>query len=117
MIPENYDKEREKLHLFELSICYETNFEKAEERKLERFSDLICQLEERIETSYKHWGIGSRRVVPTETIDTWKSFIGTREAKNLGRRIPRIAINTSFVIWTSRNRKTWNNNDLYALKE
>ena len=96
------------LCLVELTVCYETNYDKAALRKAAKYEDLAEQARlNGYRTTVLTIQVGSRGVPDLESIKSMTDMLGVpeKELKQLLRRVTRAALINSFNIWCSRNRK------------
>ena len=98
-----WDDISKNVYLIELTVCFETNFEVARERKVSRYTDLVEEAEQH---GYKceliTVGVGSRGVVEVERMDRLKRFM------NVARRewdtfLAETAMKELHKIWNVRN--------------
>ena len=92
----------------ELTVCYETNYDKVALRKAAKYEDLAEQARfNGYRTTVLTIQVGSRGVPDLESIKSMTDMLGVpeKELKQLLRRVTRAALINSFNIWCSRNRK------------
>ena len=104
------------ISLIELTICFETNFEVARERKVSRYTDLVEEaeqcgylVEEAEQCGYKceliTVEVGSRGVVEVERMGHLKSLmnVAKREWATFLVKVAETAMKESHKIWNVRN--------------
>ena len=95
--------------LAELTVCFESNFTEAAQRKTAKYMDLLQQARS---SGYKAelltLQVGSRGVPHYESFQQLAETLsmGSRDLTNLLKSTTRAAIAGSFRIWCSRNKKT-----------
>lgn len=106
------DKPSKLIILVELSIPFELNIEATHQRKVERYKDLIQDIQESGYTvKYYPIEIGSRAFISKENTSRLKSVIKittqNQSFKNLKDTICKIALTASFVIYHSKFENIW----------
>ena len=92
--------------IIELTVCFETNFEEAKERKESKYRDLIEEVEGNdYMVDFLTVEVGSRGFVNYGSFTRLKDTVGAsnRELQDLLFSISRAVIKESFIIWTGRN--------------
>ena len=95
--------------LAELTVCFESNFTEAAQRKTAKYMDLLQQARS---SGYKAelltLQVGSRGVPHYDSFQQLAKTLsmGSRDLTNLLKSTARAAIAGSFRIWCSRNKKT-----------
>ena len=101
-----WDNVSKKLRVVELTICFETSFENAAERKTIKYADIIARAQESgYNATLITLEVGSRGII---SIDGFTQLskelnIPQRHLTNLLVRLSRVAIVESFKIWCKRN--------------
>ena len=102
---------KKKAVIMELTVSWEDNIKAAEERKDNRYKDLVkrCK-EDGWEVDYYHIGIGARGFIEKGFIHLLKSRFGfsQSETKKLVTAIQRIVEKASMWLWLKRNDDNWN---------
>ena len=99
-------------YLIELTVCFETNFEVARERKVSRYTDLVEGAEQH---GYKceliTVEVGSRGVVEVERMDRLKRLmnVARREWDIFLVTLAETTMKESHKIWNVRNWRGHNN--------
>ena len=91
----------------ELTVCFETNFENAAERKTAKYSDLVQQARSRgYRVTLLTLQVGSRGVPHYDNLAKLARVLGmpSKDLASLIGCAAKAAINGSFEIWCSRNR-------------
>ena len=92
--------------IIELTVCFETNFEEAKERKESKYRDLIAEVEGNdFIVDFLTVEVGSRGFVNYDSFTRLKDAVGAsnKELQDLLFSISRAVIKESFIIWTGRN--------------
>ena len=98
-----------KIVLMELTVCFESSFQHAAERKTTKYEDVVARAR-----SSGYIGqiitleVGSRGIIGGDGFNCLKTVfnIKEREMSNLLIKISRTAIEESFKIWCRRNTLT-----------
>ena len=90
----------------ELTVCFETGFDKAERRKEERYSELA---ENTCQSGYRSTiQIGSRGIIDEDGMDKFRAClrrVTPKKWKEYMIAITTAAIEESFAIWCQRNKR------------
>ena len=100
-----WDDISKNVYLIELTVCFETNFEVARERKVSRYTDLVEEAEQH---GYKcELEVGSRDVVEVEWMDRLKRLmdVARREWDTFLVILAETAMKESHKIWNVRKWK------------
>ena len=99
-----WDERHRYLHMVELTVCFESNFVEAAERKSAKYMDLVEQSHTKgYETSLLTLQVGSRGVPDLPGFAKILN-LSSRELSVLLTAMSRQALVGSFSIWCSRNR-------------
>ena len=102
-----WDDSQKQLWLAELTVCFETSFEEARERKETKYSELVAAIEQAgYNTSLITLEVGSRGVphLPGFTTLAHELAISQRDLSSLLHQCCQAAITGSYKIWCARNR-------------
>ena len=102
-----WDDAHKSLCLVELTVCFESNFEKAEQRKTVKYLDLVEQTKKSgYQATLLTLEVGSRGVPYYHSFAMLAKSINlnTKELNSLLHRVSTEALKESFKIWCSRNR-------------
>ena len=95
--------------LLELTVCFETSFEEAAQRKMLKYLDLREEAQSRgYKAELMTIEVGSRGVVLTQGFKYLHNMLGTaskKEFKHFLIKVARTAIMESHKIWCTRNWK------------
>jgi len=103
-----WDDTLKHISLIELSVCFETNFEAARERKVSRYTDLAEEAEQHGYTcDILTVEVGSRGVVEVLGLDRLKRMLKVqgKEWVEFLVRLAETAMKESHKIWNMRNRR------------
>ena len=103
-----------KLTVIELTIPFELNIESAHERKCNKYSSLLSDIEANgISTEFIGLEIGARGFINSDNEKRLKQIFklgkNNDSFKNFKLNISKLSINSSFVIFTVRNEPEWDN--------
>ena len=108
-----FSTEERKLTVIELTIPFELNITSAHERKCNKYSPLLSDIESNgIETEFIGLEIGSRGFISSENEKRLKQIFklgNSASFKNFKLNISKLSINSSFVIFNVRNEPEWDN--------
>ncbi len=101
-----------KVILFELSVPFELNIDSTHERKVERYRQLITDIEDNgYSVKYYPCEIGSRSFISKDNISRLKSFLRdttTNIKFNLVKsQLCKTVLTASYVIYHSKHEPTW----------
>ena len=104
------NQESKTIHLVELTICWDTSHNEAKNRKLQRYSQLQSELEERnwkvILTTVE---IGSRGFTSNETAASLRNLCPSKnERKKLIVELNQLALSASYCLFIQRQNANWN---------
>ena len=96
-----------KVYFVELTICHETNFDAANERKQNRYTELINNMKEKeIICKQINIEVGSREFINIIGLQQFFYLLNipTKHQQHLMSNIVKTVIEHSFIIWFVRNR-------------
>ena len=105
-----WNKEKKVVHLLELTVPWESNLGKAEERKEARYEGLVEACEEEGWTAqHSHLGVGARGYVDRKLLQLFQREMGftPREVKQLREELQKAAERASLFIWLKRDDPGW----------
>ena len=105
-----WNKEKKVVHLLELTVPWESNLGKAEERKEARYEGLVEACEEEGWTAqHSHLGVGARGYVDRKLLQLFQHEMGfmSREVKQLREELQKAAELASLFIWLKRDDPGW----------
>ena len=103
------------IKIVELTVPFETNIEKAHERKTVKYSQLVDDLKAKGFICELYCiEVGSRGIITPSNGKRLKSLFNTNEkkCKLLNKILSRIAILTSYTIWNARHNPMWEDTSL-----
>ena len=110
-----YDEVAKTAMIAELTVPFETNTQKAHERKHNKYSSLVTDLDRAgIKASLVCFEVGSRGVITKVNVSRIRSlakFTKTKISKKILRDISKLALLGSYSIWNSREQPVWDNID------
>lgn len=101
-----WSDERRQVRLVELTVCFDTSFENATERKRRNYNDLSEEIKRMgYECDVITLQVGSRGFVDTDSFERLRKILNvkSRNFTNFLREISSVSIKESFKIWSSRN--------------
>ena len=96
-----WNKEKKLVHLLEITVPWESNLGKAEERKEARYEGLVEACEEEGWTAqHSHLGVGARGFVDRKLLQLFQREMGftSREVKQLREELQKAAEQASLFI-------------------
>ena len=105
-----WNKEKKLVHLLEITVPWESNLGKAEERKEARYEGLVEACEEEGWTAqHSHLGVGARGYVDRKLLQLFQHEMGftSREVKQLREELQKAAERASLFIWLKRDDPGW----------
>ena len=105
-----WSDEKRKAVIMELTVSWEDNIKAAEQRKLERYEELIERCEEDgWDVDYYHIGIGARGFIDKAFISVLRSRIGfsQSEVSKLSSELQETVGKASMWLWLKRNDPSW----------
>ena len=99
------------VHIFELTVPFETNINSAHERKISKYLTIQSDI---IQNGYKCFlncfEIGARGLVTSENMVRMKQtfkFIGQKSSKSMIKELSKISLISSYSIWNARHEPNW----------
>ena len=96
----------QRIYLVELTVCHESNFDAADERKTARYYDLVQSLsEKRYLVKQFNLLVGSRGFIHNANLNSLctELRIPARTKENMCLQIIKTVMEESFKIWIKRN--------------
>ena len=103
-----WNAEKKHVLIMELTVPWEDNFEQAEERKEERYADLIDACKDKgWETEYYHLAVGCRGYVDRKIATLFRNRFGlqSNKVKRLIKDLQEAAEKSSLFVWLKRDVK------------
>ena len=113
--------EETKLLILELTVPFELNIQNAHKRKNNKYASLVDDIESNnVQTDFIALEIGSRGFIDSDNMKRLKNLYEYIDSSKLSFKdfkntISKLAIVSSFVIFSARNDPTWNNVDLLSV--
>ena len=105
-----WNAEKKHALIMELTVPWEDNFEQAEERKEERYADLIDACKDKgWETEYYHLAVGCRGYVDRKIATLYRNRFGlqSNKVKRLIKDLQEAAEKSSLFVWLKRDDTSW----------
>ena len=107
-----FNKEKNEVTLFELSVPFEINIETTHQTKVNRYKQLIEDIEANgFKTTYFPTEVGSRGFITPANNNRLKKFVasatGKQPQKKTFQDISKISLICSFVIFHSKYEQSW----------
>ena len=100
------------IQLVELTVPFETNTDKAHDRKTSKYSQLAQDLEEKgFKCHLICIEIGSRGLISNDNVQRLQSLFQANrtQLKTLREELSRLALLSSYTIWNARHNAVWEN--------
>ena len=100
------------VHIFELTVPFETNISKAHKRKLDRYEMLQSEISNNsdFKCNLNCVEIGSRGLVTSDNIKRMRAafgFVGAKLSSSCIKEVSRMSLLCSYTIWNARNEPQW----------
>ena len=102
-------KESKEIFLVELTICWDTGFQQAQTRKLERYQELVAELEEGgWKSTLITLEVGSRGFTGNRTATSLRKLFPKKKTRaSLLTKMNQSALTGSYAIFIQRNNPIW----------
>ena len=106
-----YNRHENSIHLVELTVPFETNINKAHDRKHKKYLDLVSDIADNgFICDLTCFGVGSRGLITPENVGYIAkafSFVGAKHRKTFLRELSKLALLPSYTIWNARQVPAW----------
>ena len=106
-----YNRHENSIHLVELTVPFETNINKAHDRKLKKYLDLVSDIADNgFICDLTCFEVGSRGLITPENVGYIAkvfSFVGAKPRKTFLRELSKLALLSSYTIWNARQEPAW----------
>ena len=115
-----HNKEDNSIHLIELTVPFETNIQKAHDRKSSKYENLVSDISDNGFTcDLTCFEIGSRGLITPDNINNIKAiftFVKAKPSKKFMKELSKLALMCSYTIWNARHEPAWGSDDQPYLK-
>jgi hypothetical protein len=106
------NKDNKSVHVFELTVPFETNIPKAHKRKLDRYEMLQSDIfnNSGFKCNINCVEIGSRGLITSDSIKRMRAafeYLGAKLPKSGIKEVSRMSLLCSYTIWNARNEPQW----------
>ena len=106
-----YNRHENSIHLVELTVPFETNINKAHDRKHKKYLDLVSDIADNgFICDLTCFEVGSRGLITPENVGYIAqvfSFVGAKPRKTFLRELSKLALLSSYTIWNARQEPAW----------